>query len=204
VTPIDAVLLDLGNVLIGWDPVRALSQLFTADEVDRFLAGSDFWALNRRLDAGLPFADAEAELAARDPWLAGVLATYRREYPRALTGPVPGMDALVDELRGLGLRLVGLTNWSVETFSYGESAASAIGRLDGVVVSGEEGVIKPDPRIFAIAARRYALVPARTVFVDDHQPNVDAARGLGYRAVLFTGAGPLRAALRALGVPVRP
>lgn len=197
---LDAVLFDLGNVLIGWDWHGAFDGLVGEEEVARF--EPEFTAINHRLDAGLGWDDAIAELAGRDAWLGEMLAAYRRRYPAALTGPVPGMAELVGELRGLDLRLVGLTNWSAEMWPYAVPAAPAIAALDGVVVSGAEGMGKPDARIFLLAARRYALEPARTLFVDDNTPNVEAALRLGFQGVPFTGADDLRRELLARGVPV--
>jgi 2-haloacid dehalogenase len=197
---IDAVLFDLGNVLIRWEWRAAFDGQATDDDVTRF--EPDFLAINHQLDAGRPWDDAIAELAARDAWLGDMLAAYRRGYPAALTGPVPGMAELVGELRGLGLRLVGLTNWSAEMWPHAAPSAPAIARLDGVVVSGVEGVGKPDPRIFRLAAERYGLEPARTLFVDDNAPNVEAALALGFQGVPFTGADDLRRELLGRGVPV--
>ncbi len=199
---LDAVLVDLGNVLVGWDWRAALDGVLTEAEASRFFTAADFPTVNRHLDAGQPWDEAIAELTARDAWLGGVLATYRARYARSLTGPVPGMATLVDELHASGLRLVGLTNWSAEMWPYAIRAAPAIGTLDGVVVSGIEGVAKPDPRIFRLAARRHRLEPARTLFVDDHEPNVAAALALGFQAVVFTGADDLRRTLVARGVRV--
>lgn len=199
---LDAVLFDLGNVLVGWRWRAALDGVLTDAEADRFDAEADFGEVNRRLDAGQSWDEAVAGLAARDPWLGEVLAAYRVRYPMSLTGPVPGMTALVGELRAAGLRLVGLTNWSAEMWPHAVPAAPVIGTLDGVVVSGIEGVAKPDPRIFRLAAARHRLEPARTLFVDDHGPHVDAALALGFQAVTFTGACDLRSELVARGVPV--
>jgi len=199
---LDALLLDLGNVLVRWEWRAAFAGLLTDEEAARFHAEADFGELNRRLDAGLGWDDAVAELSARDPWLGRMLAVYRERYPLTLPGPVPGMADLVAELRGLGLRLVGLTNWSAEMWPLAIPTAPVIGTLDGVVVSGVEGVGKPDPRIFRLASQRYALRPDRTLFVDDSPPNVEAAAALGFQAVTFTGADDLRRDLLARGVPV--
>lgn len=199
---LDAVLFDLGNVLVRWDWRAALHGVLTDEQAERFSAEADFPELNRRLDAGQPWDEAIAELTSRDPWLAGVLALYRERYPLSLTGVLPGMAELVAELRGAGLRLVGLTNWSAEMWPHALPAAPVIGTLDGVVVSGLEGVGKPDPRIFRLAAERYRLEPERTLFTDDHLPNVAAALALGFQAVPFTGADDLRRELAGRGVPV--
>lgn len=199
---LDAVLFDLGNVLVRWQWRAALDGVLTDEEAVRFHDEADFAEVNRRLDAGQPWDDAVADLTARDRWLGETLALYRRRYPLSLTGPVPGMAGLVGELRALGLRLVGLTNWSAEMWPHAVPAAPVIGTLDGVVVSGLEGVGKPDPRIFRLAAERYRLEPERTLFTDDHLPNVAAALALGFQAVPFTGADDLRRELAGRGVPV--
>ena len=198
----DTLLLDLGNVLVPWEPRRAFEGLLRPEEVQRFFDDVDFPELNRTLDAGRDWADVRDQLAAMGPWYAHVLDLYLANFPRTLAGTVPGMADLVGELHGLGLRMLGLTNWSAATFHHAVPAAPAIALLEDVVVSGREGLTKPDPRIFALVVERFALVPARTLFVDDAPANVAAARAVGMPAVVFTGAEALRADLQARGLPV--
>jgi 2-haloacid dehalogenase len=197
---IDTVVLDLGNVLVHWDPAAAYAGVRTPREVRRFFDDVDFVSFNEQQDAGRSWREARAEVALRWPEHVEMVDLYVERFTRTLGGPVPGMAALVDELRAAGVRVLGLTNWSAETFHHAEPAAPVIGRLDGIVVSGREGVIKPDPRIFGVLAERYGVEPGRSVFVDDTAGNVEAARGLGYRAVLFRGAESLRRALVTDGV----
>lgn len=199
---VDALVLDLGNVLVPWDPERAFDGLVAPQEVRRFLEDVDFAQLNRTLDAGRDWADARRELAARGAWYAQMLDLYLAHFPSTLGGEVPGMAALVAELHRAGLRLLGLSNWSAATFHHALPAAPVIGLLEDVVVSGREGVSKPDPRIFALLVERFGLEPARTLFVDDSPVNVAAARAVGLQAVVFTGTSRLRADLRARGLPV--
>jgi len=196
----DAVLLDLGNVLVGWDPRRALADRAPAHVVDAFFDEVDFGRLNRRQDAGRPWAHARAELIASAPQHVPLLDAYVAHFDESLTGPVPGTAAIVEELRARGVRLLGLTNWSAELFGHAAPAAPAIGLLEDVLVSGEVGLVKPDPAIFVLAAQRFALDPARTLFVDDSAANVEAAAGTGYDAIVFTGADALRAALVTRGL----
>lgn len=198
------VVFDLGNVLVGWDPRRVWSRSLSDAEIDAFLDESGFHELNRSLDGGVRYAEARAQLEARAPHHVATLDAYWQDFAGSLTGPVPGSAELVTELRDLGLRLLGLTNWSAETFHHAPVVAPAIGMLEDVLVSGREGMVKPDPQIFALLVERYALDPARTFFTDDTRANVAAARDAGLHAHLFTGVAGLRAALRDLGVGVAP
>lgn len=196
---VDAVVFDLGNVLVWWDPSRAFVGALTEAEAARFVQEVDFLELNERQDAGRTWAEARAEVARRHPEHVDTLDLYVDRFPRALGGPVPGTAEIVDDLRAAGVRVLGLTNWSAETFHHAEPAAPAVGRLEGVVVSGREGLMKPDPRIFRLLLDRYHLRPERTVFVDDTLGNVVAARALGLQAVRFTDADALRTELVARG-----
>lgn len=199
-TAIDTVVLDLGNVLVRWDPTLPFAGHLTAEQVREVLADLDFPALNHAQDAGRPWAEARAEVARTHPEHVGVLDLYLERFAASLAGPVPGSAALVDELRAAGVRLLGLTNWSAETFHHAVPAAPAIGLLEDVLVSGREGVAKPDPAIFRLLSERYGLDPARTLFADDSERNVVAAAAEGFVAVLFTSADALRADLVAHGV----
>ena len=156
------------------------------------------------MDAGLSRAAARERVAAAHPEHAATFARYCENFAGSLTGPVPGTAAIIDELAAAEVPLLGLTNWSAETIVHARPAAPAIGRLVGIVVSGAEGVVKPDPAIFEILLGRYALDPARTVFVDDSPANVRGAEALGITALQFTGAARLREDLRALGLPLAP
>ena len=120
----------------------------------------------------------------------------------SIPGPVAGSARLVRDLLSAGVRVLGLTNWSAETFHHAEPAAPVIGLLEDVLVSGQVGIAKPDPRIFRLLASRYALEPGRTVFTDDSAPNVAAAAAEGFDAVLFTDADDLRADLVRRGLPI--
>jgi 2-haloacid dehalogenase len=196
---VDTVLYDLGNVLVGWDPYGPFVGLDRA-EVDRFFDETDFLAHNHEQDAGRPWAELRALVAASWPQHAHLVDRYVDGFAASLTGPVPGSAEIVDELAAAGARLYGLTNWSAELFHHAVPAAPAIGRLEGIVVSGEVGLAKPDPEIFRLTVETFGLDPARTVFVDDSLPNVRAAQGVGLHAVHFTTSTALRDELVGLGV----
>lgn len=201
---VDAVLFDLGNVLVRWDPYLPYEGRYPRDAVERFFRESDFMALNHAQDAGEPWPSLRAGLAARRPDLVPMLDVYLADHRRSVPGEVPGADGTVRGLRAAGLRVFGLTNWGAENWHVAAEQAPVVALLEGVVVSGHEKVAKPDPAVFHRAVERFGLDPTRTLFTDDSVRNVDAAAGLGFRAHLFESHADLRAHLRALGVDLPP
>ena len=198
---IEAVVFDLGGVLIDWDPRYLYRTLFT-DEVamEDFLTTVTTPEWNRAQDAGRPWSEAVEELAARHPEKRELIEAYWRRWPETLGGPIEPTVAVLHDLRGTDVRLYALSNWSAETFPIARPRYPFLDWFDGIVISGQEGLIKPDARIFEVLLERYDLRPAETVFIDDHLPNVEAAAALGIRALRFTDADTLRADLGALGV----
>jgi 2-haloacid dehalogenase len=196
----NAVVFDLGGVLIRWDPRHLYRLLMPEDEIDAFLDEVGFDAWNHEQDAGAPWGPAVEAHAALFPHRRALLAAYPARFPDSLDGPVEGTVAILAELHAAGTRLVALTNWSAETFPHAEAAFDFLALFEGIVVSGREGVAKPDPAVFDLLLSRYDLDPAGTVFVDDSPANVAAAAAAGLTALLFTGADRLRADLSRLGL----
>ena len=198
--PIDAVVFDLGNVLVRWDPTGPFVGRMDPADVERFFAEIDFPSFNHEQDRGRSWAEARAWLARRFPQHVPALDLYVSHFTDSLKGPVPGSDGLVRDVLAAGVRALGLTNWSAETFRHAPTAAPAIALLDGVLVSGEVGIAKPDPEIFTLLAARFDLDPQRTVFTDDSPTNVEASRAAGYVGLLFESSDDLRRELCARGV----
>jgi 2-haloacid dehalogenase len=195
---------DLGNVLIDWDPAAAVAAGVGEDEARRFLTADDFdfMAFNHGPDAGGSWDEAEDGVRRSHPhWLEHALA-YRANFELSLVGEVPGTVDLLRELHATGVPQWGLTNWSHELWPHAPRRFAFLDLLDGVVVSGTEGVAKPDPRIYEIAVERSGLPASSLVFVDDKERNVEAARAAGMDGIVFAGADELRLALRERGLPV--
>lgn len=195
-----AVVFDLGNVVVGWDPFGPFSDWLTRAEWEEFTVAADFFELNRLADAGMPVAEVAARAGGRNSHHGDLVREYYRSFDKALTGPVPGTAEIVEDLHMEGVRLLGLTNWSAETFAFAPVAAPVIKRLEAVMVSGEEGLAKPDPEIFRRLIATYALRPEATVFIDDSASNVEAAQSVGFVALQFVGADQLRRDLNQLGL----
>lgn len=200
---IDTVVFDLGGVLVDWDPRYLYRSLFDDEAaMERFLAEVCTPEWNLAQDAGRPWAEAVATLSAQHPEFAGPIAAYHSRWLETLRGPIPPTVDLLARLRDAGVRLYALTNWSQETFPLARERFDFLGWFEGIVVSGEEKLIKPDPEIFHRLIRRYAIEPGRTLYIDDSLKNVAAAEALGMHGWHFQGADGLRARLQALGLPV--
>ena len=200
-----AVVFDLGGVLIDWDP-RYLYRKLLADEaaVEEFLATVCTPEWNAELDRGRPVAEGVAELVERHPEHAAAIAAYHERWPEMLAGDLPGTVEVLAELRAAGVPLYALTNWSAETFAITRGRFEWLDWFDGLLVSGEERMTKPDPAFFRLLLDRFGLDPGSTVFVDDSEANVAAARELGIDAVRFTGPDQLRRELSARRILARP
>jgi 2-haloacid dehalogenase len=190
---LDAVVFDLGGVLIDWDPRHLYRRVF-ADEpaMEHFLAEVVTREWNHELDLGKPFDQGVEELTARHPELAAPIAAYRDRWDEMVPGDLADTVAVLEELYGLTVPVYGLTNFSAETYPRVRGRFPWLGLLGGVVVSGEVGLAKPDPAIYRLLCERYSLEPARTLFVDDYLPNVHGARQAGLRAHHYEGGARLR------------
>ena len=200
---IDALLFDLGNVLIRWDPRNHYADRFASvAEMEAFLSDVASSAWNHEMDLGKPFAQAIAERSALHPDHAELLGEWQSQWERMLGGAIEESVALLDDVRRAGYRIAALTNWSAETYPKAQTRFPFLEWFEDVVISGVEGIAKPDPAMFALALRRTGFVAERTVFIDDNLPNIVGAQAAGMQTVHFTSPAQCRAKLRAMGVRV--
>ena len=202
---VDAVVFDLGGVLIEWDPRNLYRKLFGDDAtMEAFLTEVCTPAWNARQDAGRPWPEATASLAGEHPEFRELILAYDERWEEMLGGSFPGTVAILDELHRAAVPCYALSNWSSAKFAVARGRYPFLEWFAGIVISGDEGIAKPDPAIFRILLERFALSPAATVFVDDLDANVDVATRLGMIAVAFRDARRLRRDLRRLGLPLAP
>ena len=196
-----AVVFDLGGVLIDWDPRHLYRKLFEDEvEMEAFLASVVTPEWNLEQDRGRPFAEAVAQLRDRYPERAQLIDAYWTRWPEMLGDAHHDTVAILAELRATGARLLAITNWSAETFHHAPGRYPFLAWFEGVLVSGEVGLVKPDPAIFRLLIERHDVEPGRTVFIDDSLANVRAAAALGFRAIHFVGAPRLREELVGIGL----
>jgi 2-haloacid dehalogenase len=202
----DTVVFDLGGVLIDWDPRHLYRKLFAGDEaaMEDFLAKVCTHEWNRCQDAGRTFAAGAQSLKAAHPEKAELIDAYHCRFDEMIAGAVAGSLEILDELRRGGTKLYALTNWSAETYPLARARFGFLSWFRGILVSGEVGVIKPDPRIFTLLVERFAVEPERTVFIDDVEANIVAARHFGLHVVHFTSPAALREELVGLGLLTAP
>lgn len=192
------VVFDLGNVLIPWDRRRLFTRVIgDARELDRFLDEVLTLDENAVLDRGVPLERMTADLARRHPEHAELIAVFRERWIETL-GPVidESVDVLVELLES-GRRCFALSNWGRDTFVRIRHRYVFLDWFEGMVISGFEGIVKPDPAIYHRLCGRYDLRPGQVVFIDDSEVNVATARRLGMDAIVFSTPADLRADLAA-------
>jgi 2-haloacid dehalogenase len=202
---IDAVVFDLGGVLIEWDPRHLYRQLFPGDEeaMERFLAEICTYEWNARQDIGGTWGDAVRELTAEHPEWAPFIAAYDERWDEMVPGSVPGTPDILRELHDRGTRLLALSNWSVEKFVATRPRFAFLELFEALMISAHVGLAKPDPAIFRECIARFSLTPARTVFIDDSAANVASASAEGLVAIRFTDADDLRTRFEGMGLLAR-
>ena len=196
------VVFDLGGVLLQWNPRFLYRKLFDGDEtaMERFLATVCTPEWNERQDAGRTFADAVAELLPKHAHQTELIEAFGKRFGEMVPGAIEGTVAIVAELKRRSVPLYAVSNWAAETFAPLRSRFPFLEWFDGIVVSGEEGVIKPDPRIFRILLERYRIAPDEAVFIDDDPRNSIVAASLGMHGIHFKSPDLLQSELRALNL----
>ncbi len=196
------VVFDVGHVLYDWHP-RYLYAKLIADEavLELFLrdvVNSD-WHFQH--DAGRPFAETSAELVARYPEHAELIAAFGPRFNETIPGAMPGMIEIVEALDAGRVPLFAITNFSAEFWPpFRACHAATFDRFRDIVVSGAERMVKPDPEIYALALDRFGLAAGEALFFDDRADNVAAANRAGLVAHVFRDAAETRRILIEAGL----
>ncbi len=196
------VVFDVGGVLIDWNPRYVYRALFDGDEtaMEHFLAHVCSHDWNLMQDAGRPFAQGVAELTARFPEHAELIAAYDTRWEDMVAGTIDETVAILREIEARGTPLYCLTNFSTDKLPLCMRRFDFFGAFDGIVVSGEIGMVKPDRAIYDHLVGMYGLTAAQCLFIDDNQDNVAGAREAGWQAVRYVSPDQLRRDLAARGL----
>ena len=199
--PIEAVVFDVGGVLLDWNPRYLYRKLFaTEQQMERFLSEVCTREWHAQHDRGARVQDACAELAAKHPDEADLIWAWAQRSEEMIGGAIDGSVEILKELRGAGVSCYLLTNMESHTWPLRLVRYPFLGCTDGALVSAFEGVMKPDREIFERLLRRFGLDAARTVLIDDQPANLEAARACGLQTVLFRSPAQLRAWLTEAGL----
>ncbi len=200
---IKAVIFDIGNVLLGWDPKNLYRKVFNSEEeVDLFLKNICDAEWNISMDAGKPFAEGIREKQAQFPQYKDLIALYDTRWEEMLSGVFAEPARVLKDLKAKGMSVYALTNFSKEKFEVAYEKFEFFRLFDGIVVSAKEKLIKPNPAIFRLIAERYGLVPETTLFIDDNHKNIQTAKELGFQTILFQYPELLRPRLRLKGIDI--
>lgn len=194
------MIFDVGGVIIPWVPQRAFEPVMPAEQVPSFMERIGFDDWNRANDLLPSIIESTDELARRFPEDEIGVRAYWQNFELTITSMIPGTAAIIAELQRDGVTIGGLTNWAAEPFTIAQERFGILRRFRDTVVSGLEGIVKPDPAIYRLACERLGVSPEQAVFIDDTAANAAAASEVGLTGLHFTSAERLRAELVELGL----
>ncbi len=184
---IKAVVFDIGNVLIEWNPERVYDRVIGEDRRKALFSEVDLHGMNDNVDRGATFVD---EVKA----CADTYSDWREEimmwHDRWLEMASPAIDhsvRLLRALRSAGVPVYALSNFGIQTFEMAEREYPFLEEFDRRYISGHMGVIKPDAEIYRLLEEDCGVAPSNLLFTDDRADNIAAAEARGWRTHLFTG-----------------
>ena len=203
--PVTTVVFDIGNVLVAWDPRNLYRRYFAGreHEMEWFLKNVCTSAWNIEQDRGRSFREA-VELLVKEhpPQWHPMIRAFDVEWHHTISGPIEGSVAILRSLKDSQVPVYAITNWNQDKFRESRQRFDFLNSFDGIVVSGDEGLLKPDREIFELFFERYGVVPETAVFIDDSLRNVEGARAVGMQGLHFTSPEALACDLRNLGFSV--
>ncbi len=195
------IIFDFGGVLVDWNPRYVFRSYFkTEEEMEYFLGNICTNEWNANQDCGHLMADATRERVAEFPEYKEPIEMFYANWGTMLHSDIPATVEFLKQVKEAGYGIYGLTNWSHETIHVAYERYPFFSLFDGIVVSGFEKLLKPDPRIYRTLLERYGLKAEECIFLDDNQANVDAANALGIKAFRFTTIDEVRPMLAELGI----
>ena len=180
-------LFDLGGVFFDWDPNHFYKNVFdNIEERNYFLTEvcNDQW--NFQQDAGRSIAEAELELIPKFPHYEKEIKMYYKNHRKMIIGVFEESIEILKKLKDKDYECYVLSNWSAETFEGMTIDYPFLMLFDGLLISGEDKLIKPDEAIYQLAKNRFNLNPEETVFIDDKRENIKAAKGLNFKTIHLT------------------
>ncbi len=199
---IETIIFDFGGVLIDWNPRYMYRKIFDDEaRMEYFLKHICTSDWNEEQDAGRSMAEGtRIAIAAHPEWETEIRAFYGR-WEEMLGGAIEGTVNILRKLHADGkYRLIGLTNWSAETFPVAQERFDFLQLFEGILVSGAEKIRKPNPKIYELVLERYTIDASKAIFIDDNLRNVKAARASGISSIHFQSVEQLEEDLSAINL----
>ena len=196
----EAVIFDIGNVLIEWQPERFYDTVMDPTERARMFAEVDLHGMNDQIDRGGDFRATVHDWAARYPRWEEHIRLWHDRWIEMAAPIIPQSLHLLRALRTRGVPVFALTNFGIGTFDLASRHYDFLGEFDRHYISGHMGVIKPEPEIYAMVEQDCGVAPGRLLFTDDRADNIAAARARGWQAHHFDGPQGWAARLVAAGL----
>ena len=198
---IKAVIFDLGQVLIHWDPKLLYRQMFDDEkEMEFFLSEVCPPAWNVSLDGGYPFAQGVKDRIALYPDYEPYIRAWHERWIETIGGAIPGTVEVLRQIKEKGYPVFALSNWSAETFPIIANQYEFFNWFEKIVLSGEEKLVKPNPEIYQRLMSRIDFSPEECLFIDDSIHNIEAAEQLGIQVIHFKNSETLSKELKELEI----
>ena len=183
---IEAVVFDIGQVLVGWQPEAYYEKRLGRAAKDALFAECDLHAMNHLIDLGGHSRDVVYAHADKHPDHADEIRRWHDNWIDLLSPDLPGTAAILRAVKAKGLPVYALTNFGDNTLEVAKQRYPILTEFDGEIVSGRLKVCKPDAAIYEAVEALANVPPDRLIFTDDSPANVDAAIARGWKAHLFT------------------
>jgi len=192
-------LFDLGGVFFDWNPVYFFKKVFNnSKELDYFLNEICNNEWNILQDTGRSIKIAEKELISKYPNYSRHIKMYYLNHRRMIRGIYQESVNILEDLNKKNFKCFVLSNWSAETFQGMKEDYPFLNKFDGIVISGEVKLIKPDPKIYQLAIKKFNLVPEETIFIDDNIDNINSAHTIGFKTIHLKDPSIIRKKIESL------
>jgi 2-haloacid dehalogenase len=182
-----AVVFDIGNVLIEWQPERFFDSVIGEGRRKAMFAAVDLHAMNDRVDSGANFTDTIYDTADANPEWRDEIRLWHDRWIEMAAPVIPHSLRLMKALQAKGTPVFSLTNFGIQSYDLAAKHYPFLREFDRDFISGHMSMIKPDPAIFAALQSQSGLSPVDLIFTDDRQDNIAAAAAHGWHTHLFTG-----------------
>ncbi|MRU15830.1 HAD family phosphatase [Roseovarius sp. A21] len=185
--PINAVIFDIGNVLIEWQPERYFAYHIGEERTRAMFSEVDIHSMMNRIDAGHAFDQVvEGTAQAHADWHDAIMM-IRDNWADVASPAIPLSVHLLRQLRTKGIPVFALSNFGAENFPVSVAKYPFLEEFDRHYISGQMGMIKPDAAIYAAVEADCGLSPDTLLFTDDRHDNIAAAQARGWQTHLFDG-----------------